>query len=216
LQPQRKQGAISGQVKDEQGQPVAGARIEITGALTSLVTSDASGLFAVLEAPEGTYRLRVDAVGYMIQLVEIELRERETATPQIILLKAAETAHVRRTGSELSLEQQIAFEINQAEILPASEGLLREIADALLRNRDITLIEIQGHTDDRGDHDQNVALSQARADAVRGWLIKHGIESSRLSARGYGPDRPRNPNDTPEQRAKNRRVQFIVQQVAPR
>lgn len=216
LQPQHKQGAISGQVKDEQGGPIAGARIEITGAITSSATSDDNGLFAVLEAPEGTYRLRVDATGFMIQLVEIEVRARETAMPQIILLKAAETAHVRRTGSELSLEQQIAFDLNQAEILPASEGLLREIADVLLRNRDITLIEIQGHTDDRGDHDQNVALSQARADAVRGWLIKHGIEAQRLRARGYGPDRPRNPNDTPEQRAKNRRVQFIVQQVTPR
>jgi outer membrane protein OmpA-like peptidoglycan-associated protein len=216
LQPQRKQGAISGQVKDEQGRPIAGARIEITGAQTSYATSDDNGSFALLEAPEGTYRLRVDAPGYMIQLIELEVSARETATPQIILLKAAETSHVRRNGGELSLEQQIEFETNQAEILPASEGLLREIADVLLRNRDITLLEIQGHTDDRGDHDQNVALSQARADAVRAWLIQHGVEASRLRARGFGPDRPRNPNDTPEQRAKNRRVQFIVQQVTPR
>jgi hypothetical protein len=88
LRPKPSDGAISGQLKDEQGTAIAGARVEITGPLQTVVTSDASGLFAVPEAREGTYRLRVAAAGYLPQLVEIEVRVRETSMPQIILLKA--------------------------------------------------------------------------------------------------------------------------------
>lgn len=215
LRPQRKQGAISGQIKDEQGRPLAGARIEVTGPVTPIAISDADGLFAVLEAPEGTYRARVEAPGFLIQLIEFEVRTRETALPQIILLRAPEVALVKRKGSELALSQQVSFESDRAELLPSSDGLLREVADALLRNRDIALLEIQGHTDDRGPREHNLALSQARADAVRAWLVAHGIDGARLQATGYGPGRPLRANDTPEARAQNRRVQFIVKQTKP-
>jgi 5-hydroxyisourate hydrolase-like protein (transthyretin family) len=84
----RSEGAISGQIKDEHGNPIAGARVEITGPLQTVVTSDASGLFALPDAAEGTYRLRVAAGEYFQQLVEIEVRARETSMPQIILLRA--------------------------------------------------------------------------------------------------------------------------------
>jgi outer membrane protein OmpA-like peptidoglycan-associated protein len=204
------EGAISGQVKDEHGTPVAGAHVEVTGPSGALTATASEGLFAVADVPEGTYLVRVEAEGFMIQLVEIEVRSRETATPQIILIKKPDTVLVTREANELALKQQIGFDTNSAQILAGSDGLLRAIADLLLRNRDITLIEIQGHTDNRGGRDRNQLLSQARAEAVRAWLVGAGVEASRLQARGYGQDQPLRANDTAENRGKNRRVQFML------
>ena len=86
LRPARREGAISGHVQDEQGRPIAAARVEITGPANTQVQTDAEGLFAVLDAQDGTYRLKVQAQGYLPQILEIELKPRETAMPQIILL----------------------------------------------------------------------------------------------------------------------------------
>jgi hypothetical protein len=93
LRPGSKEGAISGQVKDLDGKPVAGARIEITGALSTVTLSDATGLFAMVDAPPGTYRLRITAVGYLTQLIELEVAPRDTALPQIILLRSSDAPH---------------------------------------------------------------------------------------------------------------------------
>jgi OOP family OmpA-OmpF porin len=80
-----------------------------------------------------------------------------------------------------------------------------------------TTCEIQGHTDnvDRFNNpDHNKQLSQARADSVRQYLIdKLGIESTRLTAVGYGPDRPIASNDTKEGRQKNRRVEGLIDAI---
>jgi outer membrane protein OmpA-like peptidoglycan-associated protein len=206
LRPQRTEGAISGQLKDEQGLPLAGAHIEIAGPVTALATSDRDGLFAVPDAPEGSYRLRVEADAFFVQVVELEVRSRETATPQIVLLKAPSVRQVRREGDELTLTQPISFEAERAELAPSGEGLLREIADVLFRNRDITLLEIQDHADERGARDSSATLSQARADAVRSWLVAHGVDAARLQARGYAQDKRLG--------ARAGRVQFVVKQTA--
>jgi OOP family OmpA-OmpF porin len=67
---------------------------------------------------------------------------------------------------------------------------------------------ITGHTDNVGKRTSNMKLSQARADAVRAWLVAKGIESKRMSTMGYGPDRPIVPNDTDDNKQKNRRIEF--------
>ena len=71
-------------------------------------------------------------------------------------------------------------------------------------------IEIGGHTDNIGPIGGNIRLSERRANAVRDYLIFGGIEASRLTAVGYGPDQPIASNDTAEGRAANRRIEFTV------
>jgi hypothetical protein len=71
-------------------------------------------------------------------------------------------------------------------------------------------IEIQGHTDNTGAKDHNKVLSDQRANAVREWLLGHGIEPGRLVAQGYGQERPISPNVTPAGKERNRRVQFMI------
>jgi outer membrane protein OmpA-like peptidoglycan-associated protein len=73
-----------------------------------------------------------------------------------------------------------------------------------------TRVELQGHTDNRGNAEKNKELSQARADAVRNSLIALGIGADRLSAAGFGADKPIDSNDTSEGRAKNRRTEVVV------
>jgi len=70
-------------------------------------------------------------------------------------------------------------------------------------------IEIQGHTDNKGSAAYNLKLSDRRAASVRKYLVSHGVLSNRLVSRGYGLTRPIVPNDTEQNRALNRRVQFI-------
>jgi outer membrane protein OmpA-like peptidoglycan-associated protein len=78
------------------------------------------------------------------------------------------------------------------------------------RTPNLKKVEIQGHTDNTGPRDHNLKLSEDRANAVRTWLTNAGVDGSRLVAKGYGQDRPLAPNVTPANKAKNRRVQFII------
>ena len=81
-------------------------------------------------------------------------------------------------------------------------------AVAVLKEHATVRIEIAGHTDNAGTPEANRTLSQQRADAVRQYFIDKGIDGARLTAVGFGPDKPIADNATPAGRAKNRRVEF--------
>src|SRR5262249_55527964 len=139
-----------------------------------------------------------------------EVRGSEDARPVVTIAKRPKTAQVRVLGNEIKISKQIHFETDSAKILGDSNSLMEEIADVLQRNPKITKVEIQGHTDNTGTREHNLQLSDARASAVKAWLARAGIHNSRLVAKGYGQDRPLAPNVTGANRARNRRVQFII------
>jgi OmpA-OmpF porin, OOP family len=89
------------------------------------------------------------------------------------------------------------------------DGNARKIIDAASPN---ALVEVGGHTDAVGSDEYNRDLSQRRAGAVRDYLVEQGVDGKRLSAVGYGESRPVADNDTPEGRARNRRVELRVSQ----
>jgi outer membrane protein OmpA-like peptidoglycan-associated protein len=103
----------------------------------------------------------------------------------------------------------ITFDSGQATIRKSSRPHLIGVASTLKEYPDIRL-EIVGHTDDQGDREANVELSQARAQAVADFLVAQGIDAGRLSARGVGPDEPIADNKTKAGRAQNRRIEFKV------
>jgi outer membrane protein OmpA-like peptidoglycan-associated protein len=113
-------------------------------------------------------------------------------------------------AKEIVIKQQIQFAVDSAKILPASTGLLNEIADVLIKNPRIRKLEVQGHTDNTGLEDKNQRLSEDRANAVASWLSAHGVAADRVSAKGYGSTKPIAPNVTEMNRARNRRVQFVI------
>jgi outer membrane protein OmpA-like peptidoglycan-associated protein len=118
------------------------------------------------------------------------------------------------TAKEIRITQQIHFEFNKAKIRPESFPILDAIVDVLKDNGKMSL-EIQGHTDNVGNAPYNKKLSQERSESVRAYLVAHGIAVSRLTAVGYGMSQPVVPNNTPANRALNRRVQFIRTESGP-
>ena len=114
---------------------------------------------------------------------------------------------VLQSGAVSWTFNEINFEVSKADIKPASYGILDEIAAALGANPQLKVV-VEGHTDNTGAHAFNMDLSNRRAEAVMGYLVGKGVSPSRLSAKGYGPDRPIADNATKLGRSKNRRVQF--------
>jgi OmpA-OmpF porin, OOP family len=117
---------------------------------------------------------------------------------------------VRVTDKEILILQQVQFAYGKAEVAPASSSLLDQVAQVLREHPEIAKLEVQGHTDNRGARAVNVRLSQQRAEAVRGELVKRGVDAGRLGAKGYGPDEPKAGNATEEGRRENRRVAFKI------
>ncbi len=112
--------------------------------------------------------------------------------------------------SEKKLELQILFELGSAKILPESEDILQQVGEILEKWEKVT-VEVAGHTDATGGEALNQKLSQKRAESVRDYLLENfEIEGSRLVAKGYGESKPIAPNDTPEGRQMNRRVEINV------
>jgi outer membrane protein OmpA-like peptidoglycan-associated protein len=210
LVPSSLDGRLQVLAVDRAGEPVPEVPITLRGPEEHRLVSDQSGSARVESLQPGTYTAHVDDPGFLIAVAEVDIRERQQATVQIRVVRKPSRPSVVLKNKQIALRRQISFATGSEEILPNSEPLLLEVADVLIRNPDLELVEIQGHTDNRGDHGVNMRLSQLRAESVLRWLIEHGVEPTRLTARGYGPKRPLAPNITQQNRARNRRVQFKI------
>ncbi len=115
------------------------------------------------------------------------------------------------TENAIQVAEKIYFESAQAVIAQRSYNLLDDIATVLANHPELSAITIEGHTDSRGDEKTNLVLSQARAEAVRDYLISRGIVAERLRAKGLGEIAPETSNNTARGRAQNRRVNFIIE-----
>ena len=103
----------------------------------------------------------------------------------------------------------ITFAVASDKLKPESFGVLKSIAQALTENPTVK-IKIVGHTDSDGNADKNMELSKKRAESVKKSLVDDfKIDASRISTDGKGASEPLKPNDTPENKAENRRVELI-------
>lgn len=105
----------------------------------------------------------------------------------------------------------IEFESGKAALTPSGQAILDEMAGALQKVKD-KKVEVIGHTDNTGLRESNLALSQARAEAVRSYLADKGIRPDMIAVSGQGPDRPVADNASADGRARNRRIEFRVTQ----
>lgn len=105
----------------------------------------------------------------------------------------------------------ILFETGKSEIRPKSFKVLNQAVEIFKKYPSIR-VEIQGHTDDRGRESYNQQLSEARAEAVREYLVAQGIDESRISSKGFGPSSPVASNKSKSGRAQNRRIEFQIVQ----
>lgn len=128
-------------------------------------------------------------------------------------------AKVDEKGCYVVLKETVTMKINvtfptgSSRLHAEDEAEVKKLAD-FMKEYPQTTVEVGGHTDNTGAASTNRKLSQARADAVRKIMIdKYGVEANRVTAKGYGPDKPIADNGTKEGRDANRRVEGVVQQV---
>jgi OOP family OmpA-OmpF porin len=101
----------------------------------------------------------------------------------------------------------VNFDFDKATLRPDAEPVLAQVLAVFKADPKLS-VEIGGHTDNVGKSDYNLKLSARRADAMKAWLVKHGVSSARLTTRGYGDSMPIEKNDSDAGRAKNRRVEL--------
>ncbi|MBX3200693.1 MAG: OmpA family protein [Labilithrix sp.] len=121
---------------------------------------------------------------------------------------------VRVTDGAIVILQQVQFDTGKASIKKASDALLDEVAAVLKEHPEILKLEVQGHTDNRGNAKNNEKLSQDRAASVTKALASRGIDEGRLAAKGYGQTMPIDDNQSEAGRQKNRRVEFKILEKA--
>ena len=111
--------------------------------------------------------------------------------------------------NQIVISEKILFETGRSTIKPVSHGILQAVA-AVLADYPKTEVRVEGHTDSQGGASSNQRLSERRAKAVREHLIKQGVDGGRMSAKGYGEEKPIDTNRTRSGRANNRRVEFHI------
>jgi OmpA-OmpF porin, OOP family len=105
----------------------------------------------------------------------------------------------------------IRFSTGSSQVHPSAYPLLDQVALTLRASPEIRHMRIEGHTDDTGPREVNMRLSRERSEAVKQYLVRRGVSPKRLTLRSYGPDRPRETGTHDQARARNRRVEFIVE-----
>lgn len=145
--------------------------------------------------------------------LEAEKKAREAAEKKAAAALASldQIAKVKEEsrGVVITLSGSVLFATGKYELLPIAREKLGEVAKAL-KDQGIKKAVVEGHTDARGSASQNEALSLARAQEVRNFLVSQGLPGDQVEATGYGPRRPIADNNTAEGRANNRRVEIVV------
>jgi len=130
--------------------------------------------------------------------------------PKVSLAAALKPKRVEVMQDRIDIKEKIQFDLDKATIKSESDDLLQEITKVFLENPQIKKVEIVGHTSDEGADNYNKTLSEKRAQAVVDYLASHGIDKSRLAAKGLGESQPIGDNKTEEGKEKNRRVEFLI------
>jgi OOP family OmpA-OmpF porin len=131
--------------------------------------------------------------------------------PPVVKEEPKPPPRVELRDNKIEFKEKIQFEVNKAVIKEESFSLLHDIGEVIKNNAHLKKISIEGHASAEGDPKRNKKLSDDRSKAVLEFLAKkEGIEAARLTAKGWGVEKPIAPNDNEDGREKNRRVEFLV------
>lgn len=145
--------------------------------------------------------------GVIARLMELfpgfEIEDRLEVRPHV------DAAELQRGLDQFVASRVVEFEFDSDVLTPGGRQTVAEVA-ATLASLPQVRVEIAGHTDDVGENDFNMDLSQRRAESVREYLVELGLARARFATTGYGETRPIADNETPEGRQRNRRTEFRV------
>jgi outer membrane protein OmpA-like peptidoglycan-associated protein/tetratricopeptide (TPR) repeat protein len=202
---------IKGELKDPEGEPVKDATIEIAYSNSDKVET------VKVNGDDGKYAavVRVKDVEDVMVTVKKEghafdskLIKKEELTKETFIKEKDMEVRKLEVGVPYTIND-ILYATNSFELTKDSKFILKQFVRFLKANPSIK-VSIHGHTDDVGDDQQNMLLSQNRARGVKDYLVSLGINGNRLKFEGFGETKPRVPNDTEANRALNRRTEFVI------
>lgn len=202
---------VKGKVFDAKTKKAIAAKFEMYDLFTqnNIANSyaDEKGNFLITLTAGKNYMINVEQKGYLFYSDNFSLQNIETSFDKPYLLDIP--LQPIDTGAITELKN-IFFDVNKWDLKPESKAELEKLILFLKQNQNVK-VEIGGHTDNSGDKKFNQTLSNNRAKAVYDYLIKNGsIQESRLKYKGYADTKPKVQNDTPENKAKNRRTEFKI------
>jgi outer membrane protein OmpA-like peptidoglycan-associated protein/tetratricopeptide (TPR) repeat protein len=206
---------LKGELKDENGNPVTDAAIEISYSGSDEVTK------IKVNGDDGKYAAVVKTEIKQDVMVTVK-KENHAFDSKLISKEAFETDELVIRGKDLNVKElklgesytinDILYATNSAILNDKSKFILKGFARYLKDNPSIQLT-IQGHTDDIGEDNQNRTLSENRAIIVKDYLISQGIQANRLASKGFGETQPKVENTSEANRAMNRRTDFIIEKL---
>ena len=170
----------------------------------SFTTNSATGKFLISLESGGNYGIAVKADGYLFHSENFDI---PNGSAYNLVNKTIELKNIK-IGSKIAL-RNVFFDTGKSNIRSESNTELDRLVK-LLKDVPALKIELSGHTDNTGSAQNNVKLSQARAEAVVNYLTGKGIAANRLVAKGYGSDKPVDTNETGSGRQNNRRTEFEI------
>jgi|JI10StandDraft_1071094.scaffolds.fasta_scaffold163777_2 outer membrane protein OmpA-like peptidoglycan-associated protein len=216
----KEKGALLIRVKDSEGNPTASTISFPENPDLQPVETNEFGL-AKIQLPAGKYTVRARAPKMKMQNNKVELISKQEIFVDFALEPEGSTAKpveapkpvakLSKDKKTIEISEMIQFEINKSLLTINSTKVLDGVAKVIKNNpNDVKLVQIGGHTDSSGDAAKNLKLSQERADAVKAYLVKKGIDSKRLESKGFGQTKPISDNKTDEGKYQNRRVEFKI------
>jgi OmpA-OmpF porin, OOP family len=206
LTPVAKKLILTGNIYDQKTEKPVQARLDVGlkgDKKSTFKPSTAEGKYEQEVPKLGWYMLTASAEGYLNGSDSVEINNADLSPfSKDIYLQPIEVGVTVRL-------KNIYFDFDKTTLKKESFVELNKVVDFLKQNSHVE-IEISGHTDNKGSDDYNANLSQGRSQAVVDYIISQGIDTSRLTAHGYGESKPIETNDTDAGRANNRRVEFTI------
>jgi outer membrane protein OmpA-like peptidoglycan-associated protein len=204
-------GFVTGSIKDEKGEAVADAIVEIKNTVTNekinAVVDSASGTWiaaiSLAKKENIVITIKKDSVAFNSKVVDIKNLTAQSAPINIPI------AVMKAEKDKSYIINDIHYETNSADIEQRSKLILQSFAEYLVENPNL-YVEIQGHTDNKGNPKDNLALSTDRAYSVKSYLENFKVNGKRITAKGYGQEKPLADNGTEAGRAQNRRTEFLI------
>ncbi|PKR81309.1 hypothetical protein CW751_04420 [Brumimicrobium salinarum] len=205
---------VKGQLTAENNEPIEDVEIEVSYANSDRVekvrVNGNDGKYAAIvktdESEDVMLNVKKEGHAFDSKIITKEI----LAEGKTIHSKNMEVKKIK-IGEPYTIND-ILYSTASSELSERAKFILKQFGRFLKDNQDITIL-IQGHTDNEGDPQRNLELSERRAQGVMDFLIQNGISKNRLNARGYGQTQPKVPNTSSENKRKNRRTDFVIQKM---
>ncbi len=203
LQPTDQLALLQGTVTNFKGKVLANEIIIFSNDKTNKdiqVTTDGKGHFEALVPVDATYNLKYKTFTTDQDYTKLTIPAEKEATYDV---------EIKIDPPRNFVLENVYFDTGKSTLKPNSNKALNNLAE-VLKLKSTMEVEIQGHTDDVGKPEENLKLSQERADAVKNYLVSKGIAAGRVTAKGYGHTMPVADNSTEKGRSQNRRTSLKV------